>query len=161
MSADIQITTTLPAAHEIGRRLNSAALKVMHNYAKVYRADWINRWQGWEYKDRPKKAPRLVSQRAWRAKAIPNDTGATLEITNAARDWRKKKRSYVAYVHRAGRPKADVEWLRVREVQAEEIDKAFFRALAEAMAKGAGPKSRRKVGPTGVGAIAEDVGLVL
>lgn len=161
MSADIRVSTTLPAAHDTGRRLNSHALKVMRDHAKVYVKDWRDKWRGWVYADRPKKAPRLVSQRAWRAKATPTTTGAVLIITNQARDWRDKKRSYVAFVHRAGRPKGDVEWLRVRDQQEKTLDPAFFKALAAAQALGTGPKSRRHVGPSSGGIVVNAGGTVL
>lgn len=151
MSADIRVTTTLPTPHELGRRLNAATLKVMRDYAKKYVADWREKWRGWAYKDRPKSAPRLVSQREWRASASPTDTGAMLTITNQARDWRHKKDGYVAYVHRSGRPAEDVEWINVRDGQRSGIDLEFFDALRKSVLLGEGPKSRRVVGERGGG----------
>ena len=151
MSADIRVTTTLPAAHELGRRLNTAALKVMRDFAKRYVRDWREKWRLWAYKDRPKTAPRLVSQREWKASASPTDTGAVLTITNQARDWRHKRDGYVAYVHRAGRPVEDVEWVNVRDGQRSSIDIDFFDTLRKAITLGEGPKSRRTVGERGGG----------
>jgi hypothetical protein len=143
MSADIEIITSLPAAHELGQRLADGALEVMREFAVEYREDWRNRWVGWEYKERKAGDPVLVSQQEWIAKALPTDRGAVLEVRNEARGYRNGK-PYVAAVHRAGTPKSDVEWRNVREAQVNEIDARFFAALSEASTK-PGPPSRRRI----------------
>jgi len=148
VSADIEITTTLPVAHEARERVNDALLVVMADFAKRYKRDWQDRWTGWAYKGRKKSAPRLVSHDAWQSTATPTETGAVLVIKNEARDWRKGTKDYVQHVHRAG--SEIVEWLVVREMQSEsgDIDEQLVEALTAAALEGLGPRTTRKVGDT-------------
>jgi len=146
ISADISITTTLPASHSARERLNSAVLAVMNEYAKLYVADWKENWTGWKYAGRPAGAPRLVSHREWKATASPTTEGAQLVVKNNARDWRKGTKDYVAHVHRSG--SRTPEWMVVKFFQAGSggIDARFVRAITEAVFWGVGPQTSRKVG---------------
>jgi len=146
VSADIEILTTLPVAHEARERINDALVLVMREFSRKYRDDWRDNWTGWVYAGRPASAPRLVSFSAWQATASPTATGAELVVRNEARDWRKGTKDYVQHVHRSG--SNSPEWAKVKTQQsaAGGIDERLVDALTAAVLAGAGPRTTRKVG---------------
>lgn len=134
-SATITTTTRIDLG-ALGGRLVDAERKVLARYGKQFRDALQSEWEGWEYRARPKKAPRLVSRRAWKQTIDSRPDGQpVIRIANHARDWRTKTRAYVAYIHRAGDPEPwfPKAWATVRA----QLVPSLARDLAAAVARAA------------------------
>lgn len=108
--ADVQVVSTLDLSGMINRRLGDSERAVFNRHRRKILSFIVKRWSDWEYKGRPKSAPRNVSQSAWRSTVETTEADAVaLVITNEARDYRTKSKDYVAYVHRSGTSAPEVD----------------------------------------------------
>lgn len=134
MIADIDAISTFPDFAELERRLSDIERGVLVKYEGQMLDGYQDDWVGWRYEDRPAGAPRNVSQQAWKSQVQSTDQGAALIIENKARDWRYKRRAYVAYVHRSG--SAELEYLKQHAEVVRTIFPRLVADLAAAIAHG-------------------------
>lgn len=137
----LSITTTLPSADEVMRRLRSEARVHLDRVAQDVEAEIKAAWTGWKYEGRPKGAPQGTSQAAWQVRV---DDDLRLGITNEARDWRYG-RPYAKYVHRAGRPKTERVADELLDNMRSDLVRRVQQALLDGLEVAVRPDSRREV----------------
>lgn len=142
MSNKVDVTTRSTIDFgDLGGRLTDAERRVLARYGGIFRDGFKASWAGWLYADRPRRAARRVSEKAWRQTIESREGRATLLLSNHARDWRTKTRAYVAYIHRAG--STEIEWRRVwNDLRAEHLG-PMSRQLAVEISKTLLSKQRR------------------
>lgn len=137
----VDLTTTFPTVDDIMARFRSGVRADLTILASETEAEIKARWVGWKYEGRPKTAPRNVSQEAWMVE-VGDDLA--LRIRNEARDYRYR-RSYVKYVHRAGRRPQETAWGDI----AADIEPKTIERIRDIMARGiqeaVRPTNRREV----------------
>lgn len=148
----VAVTTTIDFG-DLGRRLLDDERKVLKEYGDlVLRAEIKDRWQGWDYNDRPKSAPINVSLKGWKKRIETTEGRAVLIIINDAVDWRTKRHKYAAYVHRSGDATPEVEYI------AEDLRTSVYpdmvRDLTEAVKRNlTAPKRKRTLRARGGGSV--------
>jgi hypothetical protein len=148
--AAVSATTTIDFG-DLQRRLTDAERKVLTKYRGIILDGTIkSRWIGWDYADRPEDAPRNVSLKAWKARIETTEGKAVLIIVNEALDWRKKQRTYAAYVHRAGDSTTEVDHI-AADLQANTIPLMVADLTAAVAAEMTAPKRIRKLRARGGG----------
>lgn len=130
---------------DLGGRLLDAEQRVLRRHGKKFVTAMQDKWIGWTYKGRPKSAPRNVSVRAWRSKVDSREGRGVLYVSNAARDWRKK-RPYVKYVHRTGSTEQEwqVAWTTVTALLLPALGADLAREIVRNMNKRRPPSRIRK-----------------
>lgn len=148
--ASFSATTTIDFG-DLGRRLLDTERNVLREYgALIVKTEIRDRWQGWDYKGRPKGAPRNVSRKAWKWEIETTEGRAVLRIVNDAKDWRTKERSYSAYVHRSGDPTPEVTYI-VQDIESAILPDMVRDLTAEVARNIGAPKQRKKLRARGGG----------
>ena len=89
----VVVTSTFDAEGVVGR-MQETSRRVLTRHRK-YALDFVKaQWVGWVYKGRAPSAPRLVSQRRWRAEVQTTVAPFSLDLLN--------DKDYVEHVHRTG-----------------------------------------------------------
>lgn len=135
------IGTTMPTADEVMRRVKDRARVQLEADARELETLIKDAWVGWKYEGRPKSAPRGVSQAAWK---VTLDDDLVMRFVNEARGYRSEK-PYVAYVHRAGRPKAERAGAELLDNLRPDIIQRAQRALVAALREAMQPDTQREV----------------
>lgn len=113
----VTVTTTIPTAMELGRRLSDAERKVLTAYKDRLQKHYQEPWVGWKYAGRPAGDPRFVSRDAWRSRVDSTERGPAIIIDNRALGYKSGK-PYSAFVHRSG--SEEREWM-VLALEAERV----------------------------------------
>jgi len=136
----VTVTTTIPTAVELGRRLSDAERRVLVAYKDKIHDHYQEAWVGWKYAGRPPGDPRFVSRDAWRSRVDSTEVGPAIIIDNRAVGYKSGK-PYSAYVQRSGASQR--EWLILAQEAERVIVPLLVRDLTAAIAE-----ALEKPGPT-------------